>query len=208
MSSSSPNEPQWLPHAGNTSLDFSTLKDRGAYIVCASRTPVGKYGGCLSSMTAPELGSYIIKESLAHYNINGKEIDELIYGSALPANLGQNPARQVAIGAGIPNSVSCTTVNRVCSSGMKSIHFGAQSIELGHCDVIICGGCESMSNVPYYIENHRFGSKMGHQNIVDGMIKDGLWDVYSNQHMGSCAEQVCIFVCIFVCFINAWNVYS
>lgn len=166
-----------------------TLTDRGVYIAAAVRSPLGTFGGCLSSLSAPDLAAQVIKGALSKSGITANAVEECIFGNVLQANLGQNSCRQASIASGIPKSVPCTTVNKICSSGMKAIMFAAQSIMLGHADVICCGGMESMSNCPYYINGHRFGVKMMDQTMVDGMIKDGLWDVYTNKHMGSIADS-------------------
>eukprot|EP01083_Nonionella_stella_P009085 26330_1 len=167
---------------------IESLNDRTAYIVSAVRSPIGTYGGSLSPLSAPQIASQIIKGALTNCGLSPDSVEECILGNVLQANIGQNSARQASIASGIPYSVPCTTLNKICSSGMKSIMFGAQSIMIGHNDVILCGGMESMSNVPYYVNGYRFGVKMMDQTMVDGMVKDGLWDVYTNQHMGNCAE--------------------
>eukprot|EP00483_Globobulimina_turgida_P005119 UN05129 len=173
----------------DTSASYiASLKDRGVYIVSALRSPIGTFGGCLSPLSAPQIASQIIKGALSKCGINPNDIEECIFGNALQANVGQNSCRQASIASGIPNSVPCTTVNKLCSSGMKSIMFGAQSIMIGHNDIVCCGGMESMSNVPYYVNGYRFGVKMTNQIMVDGMLKDGLWDAFTDQHMGNCAE--------------------
>lgn len=159
------------------------------YIISAVRTPIGSFGGSLSSLTAIELGSAAIKGALAKANVDAKEVDEVFMGNVVSANLGQAPARQAAIGAGLGFNVPCTTVNKVCSSGMKSVMFGAQSIMLGHADTIVAGGMESMSNIPYYIPQARYGYKYGNGELVDGLLKDGLWEVYNKFPMGNCADN-------------------
>lgn len=159
------------------------------YIVSAVRTPIGSFGGSLSSLTATQLGAAAIKGALAKAGLDPKEVQEVIMGNVLTANLGQAPARQAAIFAGLGNEVECTTINKVCASGSKAIIYAAQSIMLGHADVIVAGGMESMSNVPYYLDKARNGYKLGHGNITDGLIKDGLWDVYNDYHMGNAAEN-------------------
>ncbi|KAJ3279089.1 erg10, acetyl-CoA C-acetyltransferase [Borealophlyctis nickersoniae] len=162
--------------------------DKPAYIVAAVRTPIGGFGGSLASFTAPQLGSFAIKGALAKSGVPADQVQEVIFGNVLSAGLGQNPARQAALGAGLPNSVPCTTINKVCASGMKAIQLAAQTILLGNADVVVAGGMESMSNVPYYLPKHRWGSKYGHQEIVDGLVKDGLTDVYNEYLMGNAAE--------------------
>ncbi|MCF8364134.1 MAG: acetyl-CoA C-acyltransferase [Bacteroidales bacterium] len=159
------------------------------YIISAVRTPIGSFGGSLSGLTATQLGAEAIKGALSKAGVEATQVDEVFMGNVLSANLGQAPARQAALFAGLPNSVPCTTINKVCSSGLKSVMLGAQSIMLGDADVVVAGGMESMSNVPHYIENVRKGMKLGHGKLVDGMIKDGLWDVYNDYHMGNAADN-------------------
>lgn len=159
------------------------------YIVSAVRTPIGSFGGSLASLSAVQLGSAAIKGALSKANLDAKEVNEVFMGNVVSANLGQAPARQAAIGAGIGFNVPCTTVNKVCSSGMKSVMFGAQSIMLGHADTIVAGGMESMSNIPYYIPKARYGYKYGNGELVDGLLNDGLWEVYNKFPMGNCADN-------------------
>src|SRR5690554_589201 len=159
------------------------------YIISAVRTPLGSFGGSLSSLSAVELGSFAIKGALDKAGIDPKEVQEVFMGNVLSANLGQAPARQAAIGAGLSYSVPCTTINKVCASGMKAVMLAAQSIMTGQQDVILAGGMESMSNVPYYIPKARFGYKYGNAELVDGLAKDGLHDVYYDFPMGNCAEN-------------------
>jgi len=159
------------------------------YIISAVRTPIGSFGGKLSSLTAVELGSIAIKGALEKAKVDPKEVQEVIMGNVLSANLGQAPARQASIGAGIGYNVPCTTVNKVCSSGMKAVMFGAQSIMIGQNDVVVAGGMESMSNVPYYVPKARFGYKYGNAALVDGLSHDGLHEVYNNFAMGNCADN-------------------
>ena len=160
------------------------------YIVSAVRTPIGGFNGSLASFTAPQLGSVAIKGALEKISLNGDQIQEVFMGNVLTANVGQNPARQAAIGAGISVSVPCTTINKVCASGMKAIFLGASSIILGHNDIVIAGGMESMSQTPYYAPKQRFGSKYGHQELLDGIVKDGLTDAFKNILMGDAAEMM------------------
>lgn len=159
-----------------------------AVIVSAVRTPIGSYGGSLASFSATQLGAVAIKGALAKIGLDAAQVQEVYMGNVISAGLGQAPARQAAIFAGLPNTVPCTTVNKVCASGMKSIMLGASSIMLGQNDVVVVGGMESMSNVPYYLEKARFGYKLGNGQVVDGLVKDGLTDVYHNYHMGNAAE--------------------
>lgn len=159
------------------------------YIVSAVRTPIGSFGGALSSIPATKLGATAIKGALEKANLTPDAVEEVFMGNVISANLGQAPARQAAIFAGIPNTVPCTTINKVCSSGAKSIMFGAQSIMLGQKDVVVVGGMENMSQVPYYLPNARYGYKYGHGAMTDGLQKDGLTDVYNECLMGVCADN-------------------
>ncbi len=158
------------------------------YIVAAVRTPLGSFGGSLAGVPATKLGAVAIKGAMDKIKLDGKLVTEVFMGSVLQANLGQAPARQAAKFAGLPDSVNCTTVNKVCASGMKSVALGAQSIMLGDNEVVVAGGMESMSQVPYYLENNRWGAKYGNGAVIDGLAKDGLTDVYNNHAMGNCAE--------------------
>ena len=158
------------------------------YIISAVRTPIGSFGGALSGISATKLGATAIKGALAKAGLDGKEVQEVYMGSVLQANLGQAPARQAAMFAGLPNSVQCTTINKVCASGMKAVMIGAQSIMCGDADVVVAGGMENMSQVPYYSENMRWGNKYGNVTMVDGLAKDGLTDVYHNYPMGAAAD--------------------
>ncbi len=158
-------------------------------IVSAVRTPMGSFGGVLSSVSATQLGAAAIKGALNKSGVMAEDIDEVYMGNVLQANLGQAPARQAAIFAGLTQEVPCTTINKVCSSGMKSIMLAAQSIMCGDNEVVIAGGMENMSSVPHYLGNGRNGQKLGDMKLVDGLVKDGLTDVYNKVHMGNCAEK-------------------
>ncbi len=164
------------------------MNSKDVVIVAAKRTPIGAFQGALKSLKAPKLGSIAAKAALEQAGIAPDQVDEVYVGSVLPAGVGQAPARQVALGAGLSQDVPCTTVNKVCGSGLKTIMLGASQIRSGEADVVLAGGMESMSNVPYYVEGAREGLKFGDQKLVDGMIKDGLWDVYNDYHMGNAAE--------------------
>lgn len=157
-------------------------------ITHAKRTPVGSFNGSLSSLSATQLGSIAIKALLEESKIDPNAVDEVIMGNILSAGLGQAPARQAAIYAGLPERTECLTINKMCGSGLKAIMLAHQAIQLGDADVVIAGGLESMSNAPYLLKNARGGYRMGHGEIHDSMIIDGLWDVYNNVHMGNCAE--------------------
>nr|APU50933.1 acetoacetyl-coenzyme A thiolase [Phlomoides umbrosa] len=165
-----------------------SIKPRDVCVVGVARTPMGGFLGHLSSIPATKLGSIAIESALKRANVDPSLVEEVIFGNVLSANLGQAPARQAALGAGIANTVSCTTVNKVCASGMKATMLAAQSIQLGINDIVVAGGMESMSNVPKYLAEARKGSRLGHDSLVDGMLKDGLWDVYNDYGMGVCAE--------------------
>lgn len=158
------------------------------YIVSAVRTPMGAFGGTLAGISATKLGATAIKGALERINLDVKLVNEVFMGSVLQANLGQAPARQAAKFAGLPDSVNCTTVNKVCASGMKAISLAAQSIMLGDNDIVVAGGMENMSAVPFYLDNNRWGAKYGHGQVIDGLAKDGLTDVYGNVPMGNCAD--------------------
>lgn len=159
------------------------------YIVAAVRTPIGSFGGALSGFSAIELGTKAIQGALQKSGVSPDEINEVYFGNVISANLGQAPARQAAMNAGIGYNVPCTTVNKVCSSGLKSVMLGAQSIMLGQNDTVMTGGMESMSNVPYYVPKGRFGYKYGNAELVDGLVKDGLFEVYHKFPMGNCADN-------------------
>jgi len=161
---------------------------REVVIVGATRTPIGSFMGTLSTLPATKLGSIVIEEALSRSGIEKAIVDEVIMGNVLAAGEGQAPARQAALGANLPETIECLTINKVCGSGLKSVMLASQSIMVGDADVVVAGGMESMSNVPYYLFKARNGLRMGHQKLVDGMIFDGLWDVYNDYHMGSAAE--------------------
>jgi acetyl-CoA C-acetyltransferase len=158
------------------------------YIVSAVRTPMGSWGGALKDFSATKLGSFAIKGAIERAGIKPEDVNEVLMGCVLQASLGQAPARQAARFAGVPDNVPCTTVNKVCASGMKAIMQGAQAIMLGDADVVVAGGMESMSNVPFYSENLRWGNKFGNVSMTDGLAKDGLTDVYHNYAMGNAAD--------------------
>ncbi|MCX6324358.1 MAG: acetyl-CoA C-acyltransferase [Sphingobacteriales bacterium] len=164
------------------------------YIISAVRTPLGSFGGSLKGFSATQLGAFAIKGALEKAGITPDKVDEVLMGSVLQANLGQAPARQAAKFAGLPNEVICTTINKVCASGMKAVSQGAQSILLGDAHVIVAGGMESMSNVPFYADTMRWGNKYGNASLIDGLAKDGLTDVYDGNAMGVAAE-LCASTC-------------
>ena len=159
------------------------------YIVSLARTPIGSLGGSLSGFTAVELGIKAIKGAIDRTGIDPTLVEEVYLGNVVSSNLGQAPARQAAVGSGIGYKVPCTAINKVCASGMKATMLGAQSIMLGVNDIVVTGGMESMSNIPYYVPNARFGYKYGNAELVDGLEKDGLWEVYYGFPMGNCADN-------------------
>jgi len=159
-------------------------------IVSGVRTPVGRFQGGLAALSAPQLGAIAVREAVKRAGLQPDQIDECIMGNVVQAGLGQNPARQAALGAGLPPKVDALTVNKVCGSGLKSVGLAAQAVQLGDSDIVVAGGMESMSNCPYLLLNARTGFRMGDQTVVDSMIHDGLWDVYENFHMGQTGELV------------------
>ncbi|HRJ85832.1 MAG TPA: acetyl-CoA C-acyltransferase, partial [Ignavibacteria bacterium] len=158
-------------------------------IVSAARTAVGAFNGSLSGFTAPQLGAIAIKEAVNRAGIKPGEIDEVLMGNVLQGGIGQAPARQASLGAGIPDTVSASTINKVCGSGLKSVMLGEQAIKAGDAEIIVAGGMESMTNAPYILKKARNGYRMGNGEIFDLMIHDGLWDPYGNKHMGMLGEQ-------------------
>jgi acetyl-CoA C-acetyltransferase len=161
---------------------------REVVIVGAARTPIGSFLGALSRLSAPRLGAAAIREALRRASVAPEDVDEVIMGNVLQAGVGQAPARQAALFAGLPTKVECLTINKVCGSGLKAVMLAEQAIALGDAEVIVAGGMESMSNAPYLLERVRTGYRLGHGEVVDSMIKDGLWDVYNNFHMGNAGE--------------------
>ncbi len=163
-------------------------------IAGSCRTPIGFFLGALATVSAPRLGAIVIEESIRRASIKKTDVQEVIMGNVLTAGIGQAPARQAALYAGLPEIVECMTINKVCGSGLKAVMLAAQAIQAGDADTIVAGGMESMSNVPYYLERARTGLRMGHSQLIDGMVKDGLWDVYNDFHMGNAAE-ICAKEC-------------
>ena len=161
-----------------------------AVIVSATRTAVGRFQGGLSSLGATKLGAVAVKEAVKRAGIEPGQIEEVIMGNVLQAGVGQNPARQAAIYGGLPNEIGSFTVNKVCGSGLKSVMLAAQAIKAGDHEVILAGGMESMSNAPYLLPKARTGYRLGHGQLVDAMVHDGLWDVYNDYHMGAAAEVI------------------
>ena len=164
------------------------MNKREVYIISAVRTPMGSFGGSLKDLSATKLGAIAIKGALEKAGLQPAQVQDVLMGCVIQSNLGQAPARQAAKFAGLPNEVNCTTVNKVCASGMKAISQAAQSIALGDADIVIAGGMESMSNVPFYVESMRWGNKYGNTSFIDGLAKDGLTDVYDGKAMGNAAE--------------------
>jgi acetyl-CoA C-acetyltransferase len=160
-----------------------------AVILAGARTPIGAFSGSLSSFSGPQLGSFAIAEALKRAGVSADQVSEVLMGQVLTGGVGQAPARQAALGAGIPNSVPCTTVNKVCGSGMKTIMMASQAVRLGDAEVVVAGGQESMSNAMYALEKARTGYRMGNGTLIDLMIHDGLWDPYNNCHMGNCGDK-------------------
>ncbi len=170
------------------------MNKKEVYIISAVRTPMGSFGGGLKDFTAPKLGAIAIKAALEKAGLQPNQVQDVLMGCVIQANLGQAPARQAAKFAGLPNEVNCTTVNKVCASGMKAIAQAAQSIALGDADIVVAGGMESMSNVPFYVDSLRWGNKYGNTNMIDGLAKDGLTDAYDGQAMGN-AGDLCAKEC-------------
>jgi len=181
-------------------IEIVSIKDKEGWrkmeqtevvIVSAARTAIGSFNGSLKNISAPELGATVIKGALEKAGLKAAQVDEVIFGNVLQAGLGQNPARQAAIKAGLPETVSAMTINKVCGSGLKAVHLAMQAISSGDAEVIIAGGMENMSQAPYLLNNAREGFKMGDQKIVDSMIVDGLWCAFNDYHMGITAENLC-----------------
>ncbi len=161
---------------------------KNVYLTSGARTPFGSFNGALSSLTAPQLGSIAIREALGRAAADAGQVDEVLMGNVVSAGVGQNVARQASLGAGLPTSVGATTISKVCGSGLRSIILAAQAIQCDDAHLVVAGGCESMSNAPYLLPKARSGYRMGDGVLVDSMIRDGLWDVYTDQHMGHCGD--------------------
>lgn len=164
------------------------LMSKNVFIAGIARTPVGSLNGALASLSAPQLGAIAIRAALERSGIAGDQVNEVFMGNVVSAGIGQAPAQQASIFAGLPVTIPCTTVNKVCASGMKAIMLGAQSIINGDNQIVVAGGMESMSNIPYYLDKVRTGLRLGHSQVTDGIIRDGLWDPYNNYHMGEAGE--------------------
>ena len=163
---------------------------RDAVIVSACRTPMGKFQGGLASFKAPQLGAFAVAEALKRAGLSGAEVEEVILGTVLQAGLGQNPARQAALAAGIPPEVPSMTINKVCGSGLKAVMLAAQAIRAGDAEILVAGGQESMTNAPYLATGVRDGLRLGHGKLLDAMVHDGLWDAYNDFHMGETGELI------------------
>jgi acetyl-CoA C-acetyltransferase len=172
---------------GNVVLEESSMN---IVILSAVRTPIGKFQGSLKSMTAPQLGALVVRTAVDRAGLNAEQIDEVIMGNVVSAGLGQNPARQAALGGGLLPDVAAMTINKVCGSGLKAVGLAAQAVQTGDSDIVVAGGMESMTNAPYLLPGAREGYRLGHSTIVDSMIHDGLWDAYENFHMGNTGEIV------------------
>src|SRR5271167_2053693 len=159
-------------------------------IVSAVRTPIGKFQGSLSDLTAPQLGSIVVREAVKRAGVDPATVSECIMGNVVGAGLGQNPARQAALGGGLSSAVAAMTINKVCGSGLKAVALAAQAIETGNSSIVVAGGMESMTNAPYLLPNARKGYRLGNGQLVDSMVHDGLWDIYNDYHMGLTGENV------------------
>jgi acetyl-CoA C-acetyltransferase len=167
---------------------MSFLED--VVIVSAVRTPIGKFQGSLSDFSAPQLGAIVMREAVKRAGIDPNTVDECIMGNVVSAGLGQNPARQAALGGGLADSVSAVTINKVCGSGLKAVALGQQAIQTENSTFVVAGGMESMTNAPYLLQTARKGFRLGDQKVVDSMVHDGLWDIFNDYHMGNTAENV------------------
>jgi acetyl-CoA C-acetyltransferase len=161
---------------------------REVYLAGAVRTAIGSFGGAFETVSATALGSAVVKAAIERAGVPASEVHEVIFGNVIAAGLGQNPARQAALGAGLSPAVGATTINKVCGSGLKAVMLAAQAIQCGDAEVVVAGGTENMSRAPYLLERARNGYRLGHAELVDALVRDGLWDVYNNMHMGSCGE--------------------
>ena len=169
-------------------LSTSSLRDSDVVVISFARTPIGKLGGSLSTITAPRLASHAIVAAMQKSLLPNYSVEEAFFGNVVSAGIGQAPARQAVIYAGLPVNIPTTTINKVCASGMKALMLASLSISAGYRHACLSGGMESMSNIPYYLPDARTGYRLGNRQVVDGLINDGLWDIYNNQHMGNCGE--------------------
>src|SRR6478609_3432297 len=159
------------------------------FLAGGCRTPIGAFGGAFSDVSAPKLGSIVARAALERCGLRAEAVDEVIFGNVVSAGLGQNVARQVSRGAGFPDTIGATTVNKVCGSGLKAVMLAAQAIQCGDASIVLAGGTENMSRAPYLLEKARTGYRLGNGELIDSMIRDGLWDVYHNVHMGTCGDE-------------------
>src|SRR2546423_12850182 len=159
-------------------------------IISGCRTPIGKFQGSLSDLSAPQLGAAAVREAVRRANLDPKQVDECIMGNVVSAGLGQNPARQAALFGGLPPEVGAMTINKVCGSGLKAVGLAAQAIQTGNAEIVVAGGMESMTNAPYLLPNARKGYRLGNGQLVDSMVHDGLWEIYNDYHMGNTGEHV------------------
>src|SRR5437899_11182812 len=169
---------------------MATYKDSDIVIISGVRTPIGKFQGSLSDFSAVQLGAIAVREAVSRAKIDPAKVDECIMGNVVSAGLGQNPARQAALGGGLPDTVGALTINKVCGSGLKAVGLAAQAIQTGNSDVVVAGGMESMTNAPYLLPQARKGYRLGNAQIIDAMVHHGLWDIYNNYHMGITGENV------------------
>ena len=165
-------------------------KDSDIVIISAVRTPIGKFQGSLSDLSAVQIGSIAVREAVSRAKLDSAKVDECIMGNVVSAGLGQNPARQAALGGGLPDTVGAMTINKVCGSGLKAVGLAAQAVQTGNAEIVVAGGMESMTNAPYLLPNARKGYRLGNGQIVDSMVHDGLWEIYNNYHMGNTGENV------------------
>jgi acetyl-CoA C-acetyltransferase len=169
---------------------MANYKDTDAVIIAGVRTPIGKFQGSLSELSAPQLGAVVVREVVNRAKIKPEQVDECIMGNVVTAGLGQNPARQAALFGGLPDTVGAMTINKVCGSGLKAVGLAAQAVQTGNAEIVVAGGMESMTNAPYLLPNARKGYRLGNGQVVDSMVHDGLWEVYNNYHMGNTGENV------------------
>src|SRR6516165_1280152 len=175
-------------HLVGRSKSMALMED--VVIVSAVRTPIGKFQGSLSDLTAPQLGAIVVREAAKRAGVDPASVSECIMGNVVSAGLGQNPARQAALGGGLPSTVAAMTINKVCGSGLKAVALGQQAIQTGNSDIVVAGGMESMSNAPYLLPQARKGYRLGDGKLIDSVVHDGLWDVYNDYHMGTTGENV------------------
>jgi acetyl-CoA C-acetyltransferase len=168
----------------------TSYEDKDVVIISGARTAIGKFQGSLSDMSAVQIGAVAVREAVKRANLKPEQVDECIMGNVVSAGLGQNPARQAALGGGLSDAVGAMTINKVCGSGLKAVALGAQAIQTGNSEIVVAGGMESMTNAPYLLPNARKGYRLGNAQIVDSMVHDGLWEIYNNYHMGNTGENV------------------